>query len=190
MIADTLNNIMLNIAADRDHKLRVKFDEMVQRFVARLESDPAFIAKGEDFKRYLRDGDTFNNYIGELWGSVRDWIKADIAGGNSRLGDGVVKAGAWLSEELLAHPDMRASLNQHLAGMARTLAPAFSSFLTRHISDTVKAWDEKDLSRQIELNIGKDLQFIRVNGTLVGGLIGLLLYASTQAMQLAAAYLH
>jgi len=190
MIADTLNNIMLNIAADRDHKLRVKFDEMVQRFVARLETDPAFIAKGEDFKRYLRDGDTFNNYIGELWGSVRDWIKADIAGGDSRLGDGVVKAGAWLSEELLAHPDMRASLNQHLAGMARTLAPAFSSFLTRHISDTVKAWDEKDLSHQIELNIGKDLQFIRVNGTLVGGLIGLLLYASTQAMQLAAAYLH
>ena len=189
MIADTLNNIMLNIAADRDHKLRVKFDEMVQRFVARLETDPAFIAKGEDFKRYLRDGDTFNNYIGELWGSVRDWIKADIAGGDSRLGDGVVKAGAWLSEELLAHPDMRASLNQHLAGMARTLAPAFSSFLTRHISDTVKAWDEKDLSHQIELNIGKDLQFIRVNGTLVGGLIGLLLYASTQAMQLAAAYL-
>jgi uncharacterized membrane-anchored protein YjiN (DUF445 family) len=85
---------------------------------------------------------------------------------------------------------MRASLNQHMAGMARTLAPAFSSFLTRHISDTVKAWDEKDLSRQIELNIGKDLQFIRVNGTLVGGLIGLLLYASSQAMELAGRYLH
>jgi uncharacterized membrane-anchored protein YjiN (DUF445 family) len=190
MIADTLNNIMENIAADRDHKLRLKFDEMVQRFVTRLESDPAFIAKGEDFKRYLRDGDTFNNYIGELWGSVRDWIKADIATGESRLGDGVMKASQWLSEELLAHPDMRASLNQHMAGMARTLAPAFSSFLTRHISDTVKAWDEKDLSHQIELNIGKDLQFIRVNGTLVGGLIGLLLYASAQAMELAAGYLH
>ncbi|NGZ85005.1 DUF445 domain-containing protein [Duganella aceris] len=190
MIADTLNNIMKNIAADRDHKLRIKFDEMVQRFVARLETDPSFLAKGEDFKRYLRDGDTFNNYIGELWGSVRDWIKQDIAGGESRLGDGVVKASQWLSEELLAHPDMRASLNQHMAGMARTLAPAFSSFLTRHISDTVKAWDEKDLSHQIELNIGKDLQFIRVNGTLVGGLIGLLLYASAQAMELAARYLH
>jgi uncharacterized membrane-anchored protein YjiN (DUF445 family) len=190
MIADTLNNIMENIAADRDHKLRIKFDEMVQRFVARLETDPSFLAKGEDFKRYLRDGDTFNNYIGELWGSVRDWIKQDIAGGESRLGDGVVKASQWLSEELLAHPDMRASLNQHMAGMARTLAPAFSSFLTRHISDTVKAWDEKDLSHQIELNIGKDLQFIRVNGTLVGGLIGLLLYASAQAMELAARHLH
>jgi uncharacterized membrane-anchored protein YjiN (DUF445 family) len=190
MIADTLNNIMQNIAADKDHKLRGKFDEMVQRFVQRLESDPGFAAKGEDLKRYLRDGDTFNTYIKDLWGGVRDWIRADIASGDSQLNDGVIKASQWLSEELLAHPDMRASLNQHMAGMARTLAPAFSSFLTRHISDTVKAWDEQDMSRQIELNIGKDLQFIRVNGTLVGGLIGLLLYASSQAMELAANYLH
>jgi len=183
MIAKALQSIMEDIAADRDHKLRRKFDDMVQGFLLRLESDPAFIAKGEDFKRYLRDGDAFNHYIKDLWGSVRDWIRADIARGDSRLRDGVLQASAWLSEELLRHPAMRASLNQHLAGMARTLAPAFSSFFTRHISDTVKAWDDQDLSRQIELNIGKDLQFIRVNGTLVGGMIGLLLYVCAQLME-------
>jgi uncharacterized membrane-anchored protein YjiN (DUF445 family) len=177
MIANTLNSIMENIAADKEHKLRHRFSDMVQEFVERLQTDPAFIAKGEDFKRYLRDSDTFNRYTLNLWHSVRDWIKADINAGDSRLNAGVVQAGAWLSDELLTHPDMRASLNQHLAGMARTLAPAFSSFLTRHISDTVKAWDDKDMSRQIELNIGKDLQYIRVNGTLVGGMVGLLLYA-------------
>lgn len=59
---------------------------------------------------------------------------------------------------------------------AHRVAPEFSAFLTRHISDTVKSWDARDMSRQIELNIGKDLQFIRVNGTLVGGCIGLILY--------------
>ncbi|WP_371866218.1 DUF445 domain-containing protein [Duganella radicis] len=184
MIANTLNNIMENVAADKDHKLRVRFDDMVQRFVVRLQTDPAFIAKGEDFKRYLRDSATFNRYTQDIWTSVRDWIRADIAAEDSRLNAGVMQAGAWLSEELLSHPDMRASLNQHLAGMARTLAPAFSSFLTRHISDTVKAWDNKDMSRQIELNIGKDLQFIRVNGTLVGAMIGLLLYLLSTAVSL------
>ncbi len=184
MIANTLNSIMENIAADKEHKLRHRFDEMVQSFVVRLQTDPAFIAKGEDFKRYLRDSDTFNRYTQDLWGSVRDWIRADLAGDDSRLNAGVIKASAWLSEELLAHPEMRASLNQHLAGMARTLAPAFSSFLTRHISDTVKAWDNKDMSRQIELNIGKDLQFIRVNGTLVGAMVGLLLYLISTAVSL------
>jgi uncharacterized membrane-anchored protein YjiN (DUF445 family) len=184
MIANTLNSIMENIAADKDHKLRVRFDEMVQNFAVRLQSDPAFIAKGEDFKHYLRDSETFNRYTLDLWHSVRDWINADIAADDSRLSGGVTQASAWLSEELLSHPEMRASLNQHLAGMARTLAPAFSSFLTRHISDTVKAWDNEDMSRQIELNIGKDLQYIRINGTLVGGLIGLLLYATTCAIDL------
>ncbi|MYM34817.1 DUF445 family protein [Duganella sp. FT94W] len=186
MIAKALQNIMEDIAADRDHKLRIKFDDMVRRFLTRLESDPSFIAKGEDFKRYLRDGDAFNNYIRDLWGSVRDWVNADIARGDSRLRDAVTQGANWLSEELLRHPAMRASLNQHLAGMARTLAPAFSSFLTRHISDTVKAWDNQDMSRQIELNIGKDLQFIRVNGTLVGGMVGLLLFLSARLMEWAA----
>lgn len=117
---------------------------------------------------------------------MRDWIKADIAREDSRLNGGVIQAAGWLSDELLRHPAMRASLNQHLAGMARTLAPAFSSFFTRHISDTVKAWDDQDMSRQIELNIGKDLQFIRVNGTLVGGMIGLLLFLCAQLMEWAA----
>jgi uncharacterized membrane-anchored protein YjiN (DUF445 family) len=190
MIANTLNNIMENIAADKEHKLRARFDDMVRHFVVRLQTDPAFIAKGEDLKRYLRDGDVFNTYIKDLWTSVRTWVKNDIETEHSKLNDGIVKASQWLSEELLSHPEMRASLNQHLASVAQTLAPAFSRFLTRHISDTVKAWDGEDMSRQIELNIGKDLQFIRVNGTLVGGLIGLLLYASSQAMGTLGLWLH
>ncbi len=59
------------------------------------------------------------------------------------------------------------------------MAPEFAAFLTRHISDTVKSWDARDMSRQIELNIGKDLQFIRINGT-GGGTIGLLLWLLSQ----------
>ncbi len=65
-------------------------------------------------------------------------------------------------------------------GIAHKVAPEFATFLTRHISDTVKSWDARDMSQQIELNIGKDLQFIRVNGTLVGGSIGLVLYLLSQ----------
>ncbi len=59
-------------------------------------------------------------------------------------------------------------LTNTLEQAAHRVAPEFAAFLTRHISDTVKSWDARDMSRQIELNIGKDLQFIRINGTLVG----------------------
>jgi hypothetical protein len=75
---------------------------------------------------------------------------------------------------------LRESLNEHLEQAAHRVAPEFAAFLTRHISDTVKSWDARDMSRQIELNIGKDLQFIRINGTLVGGTIGLLLWLFSQ----------
>lgn len=71
-------------------------------------------------------------------------------------------------------------MNQHLEDAARSVAPEFATFLTHHISDTVKSWDARDMSRQIELNIGKDLQFIRINGTLVGGTIGLVLFLLSQ----------
>ena len=59
-----------------------------------------------------------------------------------------------------------------------------AQFLTRHISDTVKSWDAREMSQQIELNIGRDLQFIRINGTLVGGSIGLVLYLLSQLPEL------
>jgi uncharacterized membrane-anchored protein YjiN (DUF445 family) len=73
-------------------------------------------------------------------------------------------------------PQLRASLNDNLELAARGAAPELAGFLTRHIADTVKNWDSGEMSEQVELNIGKDLQYIRINGTIVGGLIGVLLY--------------
>jgi uncharacterized membrane-anchored protein YjiN (DUF445 family) len=73
-------------------------------------------------------------------------------------------------------PALRQSLNDNLELAARAAAPEFAVYLTRHIADTVKNWDSAEMSEQIELNIGKDLQFIRINGTIVGGLIGVSLY--------------
>ena len=87
----------------------------------------------------------------------------------------------WNGEDVLVRDDaLRESLNEHLEQAAHRVAPEFAAFLTRHISDTVKSWDARDMSRQIELNIGKDLQFIRINGTLVGGTIGLGLWLLSQ----------
>ncbi|MFP3570134.1 DUF445 family protein, partial [Paraburkholderia sp. SIMBA_030] len=77
---------------------------------------------------------------------------------------------------LAADADLRASLNSHLEDAARAMAPDFSRYLTHHIRDTVRNWDTRETARLIELKIGKDLQEIRVNGTVIGGTIGLGLY--------------
>ena len=91
----------------------------------------------------------------------------------------IAHAGQWFGETLIADDALRFA--QRPSGAGRPSGGAgVCAFLTRHISDTVKSWDARDMSRRIELNIGKDLQFIRVNGTLVGGTIRLVLYLLSQ----------
>jgi len=128
----------------------------------------------------LKNDEAFNRYLGEMWADLRQWLKADMQSEDSRVKQRIANAGLWFGETLTNDASLRASLNEHLEQAAHRLAPDFAAFLTRHISDTVKSWDAKDMSRQIELNIGKDLQFIRVNGTLVGGTIGLILFLLSQ----------
>jgi uncharacterized membrane-anchored protein YjiN (DUF445 family) len=180
LVSDAVNSLLDDVSQDKTHQIRRAFDSAVQRLIDNLKNDPEMAAKAETIKSYLKEDEKFNLYLGELWNDLRGWLKTDIASEDSRLQKRIAEAGQWLGETLMADASLRASLNEHLEQAARHVAPDFSAFLTRHISDTVKSWDAKDMSRQIELNIGKDLQFIRINGTLVGGSVGLVLYLLSQ----------
>ena len=110
---------------------------------------------GRKHKDYLKEDEAFNRYLGELWADLRQWLKQDINADDSRVKQRIAHAGQWFGETLIADDALRASLNGHLEQAAHRVAPEFAAFLTRHISDTVKSWDARDMSRQIELNIGK-----------------------------------
>lgn len=168
--------ILAKVADDPEHPLRQRFDAYTDEFVARLQTDPVFLAKGEDIKRYLIEDDTLNGYLRAIWGDLKAWLKNDLQSETSVLRQRIVASGAWVGKTLAADPVLRQSLNENMELAARGIAPEFAGFLTNHIADTVKKWDDKEMSDQIELNIGKDLQFIRINGTLVGGMIGVVLY--------------
>jgi uncharacterized membrane-anchored protein YjiN (DUF445 family) len=168
--------ILKRVSEDPRHPLRQRFDTFTADFIARLQDDPAFAEKGEDIKRYLIGDATLNGYLGALWSDLKAWIKADLGKEDSVLRRRLEATGAWVGRMLAEDPLLRASLNDNLELAARGAAPEFAGFLTRHIADTVKNWDSREMSEQIELNIGKDLQYIRINGTVVGGLIGVVLY--------------
>lgn len=176
LAANAVKSILNDIEQDGTHELRQGFNRAVQRLIERLKSDPEMALKAEEIKAYLKQDEALNTYIGQLWGDVRAWLKEDLAKEDSTLHAKVSAAGQWLGETLLQDTNLRASLNQHMEEAAMSVAPEFSAFLSRHISDTVKSWDAADMSHQVELNIGKDLQRIRINGTVVGGAIGLLLW--------------
>ncbi|MTH48651.1 DUF445 domain-containing protein [Intestinirhabdus alba] len=190
LVSDAVNALLDDISHDRAHQIRHAFDRATFKFIDRLKSDPEMATRADAIKAWLKEDEAFNRYLGELWDDLRQWLKADINAGDSRVKQRITHAGQWFGETLLADEALRASLNGHLEQAARRVAPEFAAFLTRHISDTVKSWDPRDMSRQIELNIGKDLQFIRVNGTLVGGAIGLALYLLSQVPSLLTGLIH
>ena len=178
------SRLLNEVNEDPDHQLRIKFDQYTAEFIEKLKNDPEFFAKAEEIKSYLKSDETFNTFMSGLWRDLKDWIKQDCADEHSVLHQKISDAGLWLGKTLSEDKSLRTSLNQHMEDAAKKMAPDFAKFLTTHIRDTVKGWDSKEMSRQIELNIGKDLQYIRINGTIVGGCIGCLLYLIAHAQDI------
>jgi uncharacterized membrane-anchored protein YjiN (DUF445 family) len=180
LVSNAVNSFLDDVSHDQGHQIRQAFDRATIKLIENLKSSPQMAEKADSIKSYLKEDEAFNRYIGELWGDLRQWLKVDVNSDDSRVKQRIAEAGLWLGETLVADSALRTSLNEHLEQAVQKIAPEFATFLTHHISDTVKSWDAQDMSRQIELNIGKDLQFIRINGTLVGGSIGLVLYLLSQ----------
>lgn len=180
MVSNAVNSVLDDMGNDKTHAFRKGFDRSVQSFIWKLQNDPATAQKAEEIKQYLKDDEKLNAYVLQLWGDMRNWLKEDLESEDSRVLAKVTESGQWLGNALAQDEKLRSSLNLQMETIAGKVAPDFAAFLTRHISDTVKGWDPRDMSRQIELNIGKDLQFIRINGTLVGAFIGLVLYLLSQ----------
>jgi len=180
MVSNAVNSVLDDMGNDQSHAFRKGFDRSVQKFIWTLQNDPAAAQKAEEIKQYLKNDEKLNDYVMQLWSDMRGWLKEDLDSPNSRVRLKITESGEWLGQALEQDEKLRASLNLQMETVAARMAPDFAEFLTRHISDTVKSWDARDMSRQIELNIGKDLQFIRINGTLVGAFIGLILYLLSQ----------
>ncbi|MRT30512.1 DUF445 domain-containing protein [Herbaspirillum sp. CAH-3] len=182
-LADILDKLLTGIAEDPQHSLRQAFDRQLAGFVARLKEAPALRARAEEIKREILQGEAVNAYVGSLWESLRQWLRQDLARPDSALHAQASAATQWIGRALQEDAQLRSSLNAHLEQAIASLSLDVAQLLTRHISDTIKQWDTAELSRQIELNIGRDLQYIRINGTLVGGLIGALLFGLSWLMQ-------
>ena len=96
----------------------------------------------------MKEDEAFNRYLGELWADLRQWLKQDINADDSRVKQRIAHAGQWFGETLIARC---ARFAQRPSGAGRPSRwRQFAAFLTRHISDTVKSWDARDMSRQIE----------------------------------------
>ena len=177
LIAEQLGDYLDDVRNDPAHGLRAAFDTQVAQLVARLKDDPAMQRKAQEIKGYLLNDDDLGRYAAHLWRTVSAWLHRNVEDEDSPMHRNLMAAGAWLGRELANDAELRRTLNAQLEAAARSAAPDFSAYLTSHIRDTVRQWDAREMAEQVELSIGTQLQKIRINGTLVGGAIGALLFA-------------
>ena len=181
MLAHALEGLLAEVAANPEHQLRAKFDDAVQLFITRLQHDPDWARKAEEIRHYLQTNPTLGNYVQQLWQDLRAALQRDLADEHSAVARNVRAMGLWLGQSLAQDAALRQALNERLQVWVQARAPDVAQFVAQHIEDTVRRWDAQEMSQLIELNIGKDLQTIRINGTVVGGLIGLVLFTLSHA---------
>ncbi|MGC8503948.1 MAG: DUF445 domain-containing protein [Acidithiobacillus sp.] len=180
------NKLLQEIAADPEHPRRQAFTAWVDDFIQRLKYDPRFRERAERWKGEILDHPALRDYVNGLWTDLQGWLAADLEHPDSRIHQRLVAGAGGLGAFLAEHEPLRAAINEHLEQGVRRLAEPLREGVARHIADTIHAWRDEDLVRQMEWSVGTDLQYIRINGTLVGGLIGLGIHAAV----LAAALLH
>jgi uncharacterized membrane-anchored protein YjiN (DUF445 family) len=178
-IVTGVEKTLIAVAADPDHPLRHRYDEAVDRFVVSLRENPDVIARAEQIKLDLLAHPGVNEFSRGVWGDVKERL-ANYA---ERLADDVEEepdqVERWLTglgQKVLADPELAAKVNGWVVELVTYAVEQAREEVAKLIASTVAAWDADATSRKIELQIGRDLQFIRINGTIVGGLVGVILH--------------
>jgi len=171
--------LLHEIAADPEHEIRRQFDRATQDFIARLNASAEYREQAEAFKREFLAHLERENYYQVVWEDIKARLRADVESGRSvlrrHMQEALMKLGSGLRED----PVLQEKLNAWLLHVIESMLIRHRHQVSSLITEVVKGWDARELTEKIELEMGRDLQYIRINGTLVGGLVGVLLHALT-----------
>lgn len=183
-IVASTSGFVQDARADPRHPLRLEFDSFVKSFIERLRSSQALARRAEELKRDLLARPEIAALAEGAWDSLRTFLEQDSRAPDSQVRRQLEAMLVDIGGQLARDPAIRAEINR---GMVRVLADfvqSQKSGVGRFIADQVKAWDIDMLIGRIELTVGRDLQYIRFNGALIGGLAGLALHALEQGLKL------
>lgn len=165
------------VRSDPKHPFRGEFDRMVLGFVDRLGTDQAYIDRIDGLKRDLLARPELADLARTVWTNMRSFIERSASGETQVLQHHLAGMFVAAGEALAGDAELRGEINKGLVAVLRSFVADQKSGVSTFISDQVKAWDMAQLISLIEINIGRDLQYIRFNGSLIGGLAGLALYS-------------
>lgn len=162
--------------SDKNHELRKRLHGSILIFVEKLETSDDFHKKGEALKGVLLSSDIFRGYISSLRDAFLQSVKADAQSDTSVLAATIDRILQNFVATTKASPALQHRLDNFMRGVLRSAFGEQSNHVADLIARTIEGWDTKTLVSKLEEQVGNDLQYIRINGTLVGGLVGLSLY--------------
>ena len=168
------------IKVDKQHPVRLALIGFVEDFARDLQHDPSTMAKLEIFKHEVMNRDEVRRAAGSAWAAAKRMIVEATEDTSSTLRVKIDDLLRRLADMLVGDEKVRDRLDDYMTRTARYVAENYAGEVTSIISETVERWDADEASDKIELLAGKDLQFIRINGTVVGALAGLAIHATTQ----------
>ena len=161
---------------DPDHPWRVELQQTVEAWIADLASDPEMLALGERMKAEMLANPLFLEQAKMLWVEIESGLQSDLRAHTETIAGAFEVGLRGLSRWLSDNPDRQARINRWIRLVVlRVLLPRRAE-IGAYVTQVVKNWDSATLVSRLELQVGKDLQYIRINGTLVGGLVGLLIF--------------
>jgi uncharacterized membrane-anchored protein YjiN (DUF445 family) len=186
LLADKVYTELLNFAwavkTDVNHPMRQAVDTFLIEFAGDLQHDPVTMQRAEQVKQQIIEHPDVQHLIDSAWGTAKKMLLDAAQDPSSelrkRIRDGLISFG----NRLVVDDAMRQKVEGWLEGAAAYVVTNYRSEITTLITDTVERWDAEETSRKIELQVGRDLQFIRINGTVVGALAGVVIYAVAQVL--------
>ena len=176
-LVDAVNETLTEVSQDPDHPLLLKFGEVVDQFVEDLKNSPDIIAREDVFKDELLQQAVVREFSSSLWSDVKASIIANATDPDSTIRISIQGALVSLSGAILEDKALLKKIDHWVEEVILYVVERYGHEVEHLISQTINKWDAQAASRKIELQVGKDLQFIRINGTVVGGMVGFLIHA-------------
>jgi uncharacterized membrane-anchored protein YjiN (DUF445 family) len=179
---EAMRRIMRTIGQVREnprHEIRARIRERIALLAKELQESPEMQARGEDIKAELLSNPNVTAYASHIWSEIKAGILTDVSQADSRIRNHLANAIRRAAQQVKTDDEIREKFNASLRSAAINIISNNAPQFARIIEETVDRWDGEEFSRKLELEVGRDLQFVRLNGTLVGGLLGAALHFLT-----------